>query len=57
MKCSLCKNETDDLYQIAEQAVLDMIKKDNPEWIERDGTCEKCIEYYKSLDDAIELIE
>ena len=57
MKCPLCNKEADDLYHIAEQTVLDMIKRDHPEWIESDGACKKCIEYYSSLDDAIKPVE
>lgn len=51
--CPLCHKEADSLYHIAEQAVIDMIRRDHPEWIEPDGVCRKCIEYYESLDDAV----
>jgi hypothetical protein len=51
--CPLCHKETDTLYHIAEQAVIDLIKRNHPEWVEPDGACKKCIEYYESLDDAV----
>lgn len=52
-KCPLCHKETDTLYHIAEQAVIDLIKRDHPEWVQPDGACAKCVEYYESLDDAV----
>ncbi len=54
-KCTLCSNEADDLYHIAEQYVLDLIKREHPEWIEKNGACRKCIEHYKALDHAVKI--
>ena len=55
--CKLCGKKTDSLYHITEQLVLDMIRRDHPEWVQEDGVCAQCIEYYKNLDNAVEIIE
>ena len=49
--CKLCNNEVDSLTHFAEQWLLETIKEKNPHWVENDGACQKCIDYYKSLDD------
>lgn len=28
--------------------IIDVIKKQHPEWVEKDGICRRCYEYYKS---------
>ena len=28
--------------------VIDLIKNDHPGWVEQDGICKKCVEYYES---------
>jgi len=28
--------------------VIELIKFDHPEWVEKNGLCQKCIEYYKA---------
>ncbi len=50
-KCKLCNNEVDSITHFAEQWLLETIKSNNPQWVETDGACQKCIDYYKSLDD------
>lgn len=52
-KCKLCGQETDSIAHLAEQALIDFIKEKNPEWVESDGACEKCIAYYNDLDKAV----
>ena len=42
---------------LAEQYVLSVIREEHPEWIEWDGSCRRCEQYYKSLDDLISLDE
>ena len=41
----------------AEQYVLSVIREEHPEWIDRDGSCSRCEQYYKYLDDLISLDE
>jgi len=52
--CVLCNESTvDTLAEQIESSVLDMIKKHNPEWVETDGSCKKCVTYYENLDNLI----
>lgn len=57
MKHSGIESSGEDLHSIAELYVLDVIKSEHPEWVEQDGTCEKCIQYYSALDDLVEIEE
>ena len=54
-KCTLCGEEAEDLYTIAEKYVLDLIESEHPEWVESDGACRKCVEYYNALDVAVKI--
>ena len=42
------------LEEQVEASVIDMIKTNNPEWVESDGSCEKCMEYYERLEEMVE---
>ncbi len=54
-KCTLCGQEADELYLIAEKYVLDLIASEHPEWVDSDGACRKCVEYYNALDVAVKI--
>lgn len=54
-QCQLCENEVTELQTIAEDYVLDLIEAEHPEWVESDGACIKCIEYYYALDKAVKI--
>ena len=43
------------LNLVAELYLREMIRKEYPEWIEYDGECKKCDDYYNSLLDAVEI--
>ena len=49
--CPTCnKNMPRDLLVViphTEEHIVDVIKKNHPEWVEADGICKKCYEYYK----------
>ena len=51
--CPICDREVDDaiipFHKNVEKQMLDLIKSQNPRWIESDGSCPKSIEFYKSL--------
>lgn len=51
--CQICKRIIDAdnalTHVKAEEYLLDLIKKDHPEWKEDKGACEKCVEYYREL--------
>ena len=51
--CKLCDAEVDELVHEAEVMVIKMIRKGHPSWVEADGACQKCIDYYKSLEDKV----
>ena len=51
--CPICgeyiHSEAADLLALCEQWTIDQIKKDHPEWVQADGICPKCLEYYMKL--------
>jgi len=51
--CPLCKQEESaamvDTCVSAYQYAIKMIKQDHPGWVEKDGACPKCLEYYNKL--------
>jgi hypothetical protein len=57
MKCPVCNTKTDDLSYSLELEIMNMIKRDNPQWVESDGSCGQCTKYYESLDTIVEVIE
>jgi len=52
-KCQICDREIDDFASIthikAEEYIIDLIRRDHPEWKEEEKTCHKCVEYYRKL--------
>ena len=54
--CPLCGQPTSQLHRVVEQYVISVIRRENPDWIEADGSCPACIEYYNNLDDAVEVV-
>ena len=53
--CSICNESTDSLEEQINASVIEMIKKNNPEWVETDGSCKKCADHYENLDQMVEL--
>lgn len=51
--CEICKRKIDDFASIAhvkaEEYLLELIRRDHPEWNEQKGMCPRCIEYYRRL--------
>ena len=51
--CPLCGTlvppEMLELHAWAEDWVLETIREKNPSWVEPDGACQKCVEYYQKL--------
>jgi len=51
--CPLCKKEMEDsvvnVCTDAYEYVVGRIKEEHPDWVEKDGACPKCLEYYKKL--------
>ncbi len=50
-KCSVCgKTVSADLskfVQHTERHIVDLIKKQHPDWVEDNGVCRKCMDYYR----------
>ena len=55
--CKLCDENGECLDQEIEDIVIEMIKKENPQWVESDGACTRCISHYSGLDDAVEIFD
>jgi len=51
--CPLCKKEVDERViktcLDAEKWVIDQIRTRHPDWIVSDGSCAKCLDYYRNL--------
>lgn len=51
--CSICgeavRPEDADLHILAEDWVIEAIRKTHPEWVEVDGACPRCIDLYRKL--------
>ena len=51
-KCSVCeeviKDGAAEFFDHTEKHIVDIVKEKHPKWIEEDGICPKCVEYYKS---------
>lgn len=49
--CPTCGEELEDDLKIyidhVEFEIVELIKKDHPDWTDDNGTCPKCYEYYK----------
>lgn len=52
--CPLCKKEIEEkllkLHTRREKLIIDLIKKRNPGWVEEDGACPRCLEYYRAVE-------
>jgi hypothetical protein len=50
-KCSACNEDIDSDLLVyikhTEKHIVDEIKLSHPEWVEDDGICRKCVDYFK----------
>jgi len=50
-KCNLCgevvKDDLKEFVEHTENHIIDLIKKDHPDWVENNGLCRKCHDYHK----------
>ena len=53
--CVLCNETVESLEEQIDAVVIDMIRKNHPDWVETDGSCEKCASYFASLDQIVEI--
>ena len=51
--CQICSREIDESAALthvkAEEYLLELIRRDHPEWKEDKNTCPHCIEYFRTL--------
>jgi len=55
--CMLCEEDAPSLDEKIDDLVMDMIKRNNPKWVESDGACAKCVVYYENLSNIVEIEE
>ena len=52
-RCQICDRDIDEFASIAhikaEEYIIDLIKKDHPEWNHNKKTCNECLQYYRKL--------
>ncbi len=52
-KCPICNRfVNEDILEVCQEAedwILQSIRRAHPDWVEKDGTCSRCISYYKSI--------
>ncbi|MDC0435132.1 hypothetical protein OAM69_05770 [bacterium] len=53
--CVLCNETVESLEEQIDAVVMDMIRKDHPDWVETDGSCKKCTSYFANLDQMVEV--
>jgi serine protease AprX len=50
--CPLCQDKVDKLvyrfHYDSDQAIIDKIRKEFPEWTKRDGLCSRCVDFFRS---------
>ena len=51
--CPICQKKVDsfsaEVCHEAKEYIMKRIKDDHPEWVEKDGLCPKCMDYYEKL--------
>ena len=51
--CSICgadvPAESLEIHRLAEEYIRERIRAEHPEWVESDGACPKCLEFYQAL--------
>jgi len=52
-RCQICGKDVDDSVGLAhikaEEYIIELIRKDHPQWNKGKGTCDLCVEYYREL--------
>jgi hypothetical protein len=49
MRCPLCGESATELHVEIERVTIDLITRDHPDWRQADGSCPRCLEYYRGL--------
>jgi hypothetical protein len=57
--CQICDRQIDESVALThvktEEYLLELIRKDHPEWKEDKNTCHHCVEYYRTLINKAEI--
>jgi hypothetical protein len=57
--CQICGREVDEsaalMHVKTEEYLLELIRRDHPEWKEAHGTCRHCVDYYRALVNKAEI--
>jgi len=52
-RCQICDRDIDEEVSIthikAEEYLIELIRRDHPEWKETSATCHRCVAYYRKL--------
>ena len=50
--CSVCQEEVEgDLVVLKDHTdkhIIDLLRHDHPDWVNEQGVCQKCVEYYRA---------
>ncbi len=47
--CKACSKEVEQVLYDLDAEIIKAIVQENPGWVEADGVCTKCLDYYRSL--------
>lgn len=51
--CPLCEQPVEELkyplHESVDRVVVDWIKRQHPDWVEEDGTCQRCLDFYREV--------
>ncbi|MDP3143386.1 MAG: hypothetical protein Q8N14_05575 [Candidatus Omnitrophota bacterium] len=52
-RCQICERDIDEIVALthikSEEYIIELIKKDHPDWAKDKKTCHKCLDYYRRL--------
>lgn len=52
-KCPLCERKIEEkelvYHHDIEEMLIDVIKNNHPQWIDNQGACPRCVEYYRTI--------
>jgi hypothetical protein len=58
-KCEICQRMIDEEKSLehvkAEEYLIELIKKDHPQWCDKSEACKECIQYYRKLVNEAEI--
>jgi len=49
--CKACSKDVEQVLYELDAEIIKAIIQENPKWVEADGVCTQCLDYYRSLND------